>query len=186
MYEYLRSWTGVAVRPAPGALKNTGQIQQILLGTLAIRDDRHRAEAQNTFTGLMNEFNQKLVTGMAEGPLYRLINLTGAQQAQFVKDRMYTSPCFEAYSKTRLMSGGNFAVNNTRFVIIDKRVPGPDLTEWNVDQQEILIRPGTLWAVTAKRTSGEKDVMEIGLTYIGETKGDERRANGIARRAGIF
>ena len=31
MYEYLRSWTGVAVRPAPGALKNTGVINELLL-----------------------------------------------------------------------------------------------------------------------------------------------------------
>jgi hypothetical protein len=183
MYEYLRSWTGVAVRPAPGALKNTGVINELLLGRRPVRSALEKREAANTFTGLMNEFDMKLINGMAQGPLYRLLTLTAAQQATFVKDQIYVSPCFEAYSKDRLVPGGNFAAANTRFVIIDKTVPGPDLADFNAAQKEILIRPGTLWAVSAKRTNGA--VLEIGLTYIGTTAADRTRAEAIARKKGI-
>ena len=124
MYEYLRSWTGVAVRPAPGALKNTGVINELLLGRRPVRSALEKREAANTFTGLMNEFDMKLINGMAQGPLYRLLTLTAVQQASFVKDQIYVSPCFEAYSKDRLVPGGNFAAANSASSSSTRPFPG--------------------------------------------------------------
>ena len=187
MYEYLSSWTGVNQRPAPGALKNTGQINQILLGQTTFNHDAHKSEAAQTFAGLTSEFEQKVKEGMVKGPLYRLCQLTPDQQQSFVVGKNYTSPCFEAYSKIRLEPGNNFAAANTRLVIIDPVVPGVDLTRFNPQQEEILIRPGMFWAVTHVRTSLTNNaVQEIGLQYIGTTETDAIRATGIAKHVGLL
>jgi hypothetical protein len=190
MYEYLRSWTGVADRPDDGALKTTGHINPILLGrsqTLLGRSPFLKSQADKTFRNLMNEYAQKAMEGMVRGPLYRLCNLLDHEQKAFVKDRIYISPCFEAFSMSRLEPGVNFALVNTRFLITDAAVPAVNLVEFNPMQKEILIRPGMLWAVTATRTSPTNSkVMEIGLTYIGNTPGDSARADALAKRVGLL
>ena len=127
-------------RPSGGGLKSTGTINDILLD----RPNRYdKRLARKTYDGLINEMkaqNEKI-----RGPLYRMIEMKPSNVLKtFIKDQSYISPCFEAFSKSRLAPGrGVPASCNTRLIIVDDWVTGADLEQYNSQQREVLIPPGT-------------------------------------------